>query len=78
MKSLMVVVLEVATQLLTELTHGLKLPAVHEIRFERVEERLDVGILAGRAPTGHALANARGRPPPPGLRRPSTDSVSPP
>jgi hypothetical protein len=41
-----VVVAEIGPQLLAELRDGLKLTAVDEIRFEGMEERLHVSVLA--------------------------------
>ena len=56
----MVVVRQVPAELLPELADGLKLAAMDQIRLERVKERLDVGVLAGRPASGHALAHAAG------------------
>lgn len=53
----MVVVPVIPTQLLTKLGDGLKLAAVDEIGFERVKERLHVGVLPRRSTARHALPN---------------------
>lgn len=58
MQALMVVEREIPTSLLTQVAHGLELAAVHEIGFERVNERLHVRVLPRRPTPRHALPNA--------------------
>jgi len=43
---------EIPAQLPPQLTNGLKPVAMHHVGLERVEEGLDVGILAGRSAAG--------------------------
>src|SRR5437762_11051077 len=63
MQAVVVVIPHVATELLAKVSHRLKLPAVHEVGFERVKKRLHVRVLAGRAATRHALTDpARDQP----------------
>ena len=67
MQALLVVVLQIATESKTELLDGLKGSTMDEIAFERVEERLHMGVLVGRPATRHALLDTRGDQP--GVKR---------
>ena len=59
----MVVIGHGSTELLAELGDRVKRSAVNHIGFQRMEERFHVGVLAWRAATRHALADAAGRSP---------------
>ena len=54
----MIVVLHITPEDATELGDAGERPAVRHLGFQRVEERFDMGVLIGRAPTRHALLDA--------------------
>src|SRR4029450_2014377 len=57
MQSLMVVVVHVLADVLTECGHGRKDAAMNTFGFEGVKERFDVGVFIRGAAPRHALAN---------------------
>ena len=63
MQALIVVVPPIPTQLLTELSDGVKRPTVNHVGLERMEEGLHVRVLVGRPAARHALLDARGEQP---------------
>ena len=58
MQSSVVVVANVAVQVLPELSDRLESPSMNALGLERVKERLHVGILIRSAATSHALTYA--------------------
>jgi hypothetical protein len=59
MQTLMVVVPDVSTKLLTQLVNGAKLPPGNDISLQRMKERFHMGVLARCASSGHALLDAQ-------------------
>ena len=58
MQAVVVVVLHIATELMTEIREGGKRSAVNQFGFQRVKERFHVGVFIRRTTTRHALLDA--------------------